>query len=108
METRRAADGFFGTVRAVRSARAGAAAPGRPPRDGLGRARPAAATTTRCAIEDGFLRSRGLGADLVAPLSLVCDDLGIYYDPARESRLERLIAARAALRPDQQQRAPRR
>ena len=43
-------------------------------------------------VEDGFLRSRGLGADLVPPLSLVADDLGIYYDPSRESRLERLIA----------------
>ncbi|WP_073195352.1 capsular polysaccharide biosynthesis protein [Roseovarius marisflavi] len=56
-------------------------------------------------VEDGFLRSRGLGADLVPPLSLVCDDLGIYYDPTCESRLERLIAARAALRPDQRLRA---
>lgn len=44
-------------------------------------------------VEDGLLRSRGLGADLVPPLSLVLDDLGIYYDPTRESRLERLIAA---------------
>jgi capsular polysaccharide export protein len=44
-------------------------------------------------VEDGFLRSRGLGANLVPPLSLVTDDLGIYYDPAHESRLERLIAA---------------
>ena len=44
-------------------------------------------------VEDGFLRSRGLGANLIPPLSLVCDDLGIYYDPTRESRLERLIAA---------------
>lgn len=44
-------------------------------------------------IEDGFLRSRGLGADLVPPLSLVVDDLGIYYDPSRESRMERLILA---------------
>lgn len=43
-------------------------------------------------VEDGFLRSRGLGADLTPPLSLVADDLGIYYDPTRESRLERLIA----------------
>lgn len=42
-------------------------------------------------VEDGFLRSRGLGADLVPPLSLVTDDLGIYYDPTRPSRLERLI-----------------
>lgn len=44
-------------------------------------------------VEDGFLRSRGLGAALVPPLSLVTDDLGIYYDPTRESRLERLILA---------------
>ncbi|MGR3361790.1 MAG: capsular polysaccharide biosynthesis protein [Paracoccus sp. (in: a-proteobacteria)] len=44
-------------------------------------------------VEDGFLRSRGLGAELTPPLSLVADDLGIYYDPGRESRLERLIAA---------------
>ena len=43
-------------------------------------------------VEDGFLRSRGLGADLVPPLSLVADDLGIYYDPTSESRLERLIS----------------
>lgn len=38
-------------------------------------------------VEDGFLRSRGLGAALVPPLSLVADDLGIYYDPTREGRL---------------------
>ncbi len=44
-------------------------------------------------VEDGFLRSRGLGAALTPPQSLVVDDLGIYYDPTRESRLERLIAA---------------
>nr|WP_029372392.1 capsular polysaccharide biosynthesis protein [Paracoccus sp. TRP] len=43
-------------------------------------------------VEDGFLRSRGLGAALVPPLSLVADDLGIYYDPSRESRFERLMA----------------
>jgi capsular polysaccharide export protein len=44
-------------------------------------------------VEDGFLRSRGLGADLIAPLSLVLDDLGIYYDSSRSSRLENLINA---------------
>lgn len=43
-------------------------------------------------VEDGFLRSLGLGAALTPPLSLVADDLGIYFDPTRESRLERLIA----------------
>lgn len=66
-----------------------------------------AATDSATRVEDGFLRSRGLGADLIPPLSLVLDDLGIYYDPARESRLERLIAARATLRPDQALRAER-
>jgi capsular polysaccharide export protein len=35
----------------------------------------------------------------------VCDDLGIYYDPQQPSRLERLIAARENLRPDQTLRA---
>ncbi len=45
----------------------------------------------RC--EDGFLRSRGLGAALVPPLSLVADTRGIYYDPTRANDLETLIAA---------------
>jgi capsular polysaccharide export protein len=58
-------------------------------------------------VEDGFIRSRGLGAALVAPLSLVSDDLGIYYDPARPSRLEKWIEARATLRLDQELRAAR-
>ncbi|GGE28917.1 capsular polysaccharide biosynthesis protein [Primorskyibacter flagellatus] len=79
-----------------------------PPQDGrrvmvwAGKAAPEADVMR---VEDGFLRSRGLGAALVPPLSLACDDLGIYYDPTRESRLERMIAARATLRPDQQLRA---
>ena len=48
-------------------------------------------------VEDGFLRSCGLGANLIPPLSLVKDDLGIYYDPTRENRLEHLITAAADL-----------
>lgn len=44
-------------------------------------------------VEDGFLRSRGLGAALVPPISLVTDRTGIYYDPLRPSDLESLIAA---------------
>ena len=56
-------------------------------------------------LEDGFLRSRGLGAELVPPLSLVVDDLGIYYDPSRESRLDRLIAAATKMEPKQLLRA---
>lgn len=59
--------------------------------------RPAPAEAIR--VEDGLLRSRGLGAALVPPASLALDDLGLHYDPARESRLERLIAA-APILPD--------
>ena len=43
-------------------------------------------------IEDGFVRSVGLGADLIRPVSWVIDDLGIYYDATRPSRLEQLFA----------------
>ena len=42
-------------------------------------------------MEDGFLRSVGLGADLTRPISWVMDDLGIYYDASRPSRLEVLL-----------------
>lgn len=56
-------------------------------------------------VEDGFLRSRGLGAELVPPISLICDRTGIYYDPARASDLENWISRRAELRPDQSLRA---
>lgn len=63
-------------------------------REGPGLAAAAAAAGVRLwRVEDGFLRSRGLGAALVPPLSLVADDRGIYYDPGRESRLEALIAS---------------
>jgi len=42
-------------------------------------------------IEDGFIRSVGLGADLRRPNSLVLDDLGIYYNGKQPSRLEALL-----------------
>jgi capsular polysaccharide export protein len=42
-------------------------------------------------MEDGFLRSAGLGSDLTAPGSLVLDPVGIYYDPTRPSRLENIL-----------------
>lgn len=44
-------------------------------------------------IEDGFVRSVGLGSDLIRPLSLVLDEYGIYFDPSRASGLERILAA---------------
>jgi len=43
-------------------------------------------------VEDGFIRSAGLGADCVPPLSIVADDLGAHYDPQRPSRLEQMLA----------------
>ena len=46
-------------------------------------------------IEDGFIRSVGLGADLIRPVSWVIDDLGIYYDATRPSGLERVLAETA-------------
>ena len=94
---------FFG--RHARLRFTGPPRPGRPAMVWANQTAAAPKTATR--VEDGFLRSRGLGADLIAPLSLVLDDLGIYYDPASECRLERLIAARATLRPDQARRAER-
>ncbi|NVJ69945.1 MAG: capsular polysaccharide biosynthesis protein [Alphaproteobacteria bacterium] len=42
-------------------------------------------------MEDGFLRSVGLGSDLRRPSSLVMDRSGIYYDGGRESDLETFL-----------------
>ncbi len=46
-------------------------------------------------VEDGFLRSKGLGAALTPPGSVVVDRSGIYYDAGRPSDLERLLATHA-------------
>lgn len=58
-------------------------------------------------LEDGFLRSRGLGAELVLPLSLVTDDLGIYFDPKRPNRLDALLNQAGALPQEALDRAAR-
>jgi len=42
-------------------------------------------------VEDGFIRSRGLGANFNFPLSWVFDDIGIYYDARIPSRLENVL-----------------
>ena len=42
-------------------------------------------------VEDGFIRSVGLGAEFVPPMSIVMDRTGIYYDPTQESDLERIL-----------------
>merc|ERR1711965_922401 len=43
-------------------------------------------------VEDGFLRSVGLGADLIDPISWVVDRTGMYYDATAPSDLETLLA----------------
>jgi len=43
-------------------------------------------------IEDGFLRSVGLGADLIDPISWVVDRTGMYYDATAPSELEAVLA----------------
>jgi len=103
---RRPLQGFFGRERPLRFA-----APERAPAMAQASGRrlmvwgqtPAGTPAVR--VEDGLIRSRGLGADLVPPLSLVLDDCGIYYDPTHPSQLERLVRAR--LRPGQIARAER-
>lgn len=42
-------------------------------------------------MEDGFLRSVGLGSDYNYPYSLILDPDGIYYDPAQPSQLENIL-----------------
>lgn len=42
-------------------------------------------------LEDGFLRSAGLGSDYTAPGSLVIDSSGLYFDPHSPSDLETLL-----------------
>ena len=42
-------------------------------------------------MEDGFIRSVGLGSDLIAPYSLVLDRQGIYFDPRQPSELEEIL-----------------
>lgn len=42
-------------------------------------------------IEDGFVRSVGLGANRVAPMSICFDKSGLYYDSNEPSDLENLL-----------------
>jgi len=42
-------------------------------------------------IEDGFVRSVGLGTDYNQPLSLVFDQCGIYFDASKPSELENIL-----------------
>ncbi len=66
-----------------------------PPRPGPGRPGETqlqlATDTPLRRIEDGFVRSVGLGSDLLPPCSIVVDRRGIYYDPGRPSDLHETI-----------------
>ena len=42
-------------------------------------------------IEDGMIRSTGLGANCVPPLSIVVDKAGPHFDPAQPSTLETIL-----------------
>ena len=42
-------------------------------------------------VEDGFIRSVGLGSDFLPPASLVFDARGMYFDPRGDSDLEYLL-----------------
>ncbi|KAE9637908.1 capsular polysaccharide biosynthesis protein [Aeromonas veronii] len=42
-------------------------------------------------VEDGFIRSSGLGSNLCRPSSLSIDPVGIYFDSRRPSALEQLL-----------------
>lgn len=42
-------------------------------------------------IEDGMIRSTGLGANCVPPLSIVVDAAGPHFDPAQASELETIL-----------------
>ncbi|MDD6056575.1 MAG: capsular polysaccharide biosynthesis protein [Helicobacteraceae bacterium] len=42
-------------------------------------------------VEDGFIRSIGLGSDLTRPYSLVFDKVGMYFDTTQESGLENIL-----------------
>lgn len=55
-------------------------------------------------IEDGFIRSNGLGAALFTPLSIVLDKSGIYYNATQASDLEKLINNCIKLNDEQAQR----
>jgi len=57
-------------------------------------------------IEDGFLRSVGLGADFIPGVSVVADRRGIYFDPTTASDLE-IILSTASFAPALRDRARR-
>jgi capsular polysaccharide export protein len=59
------------------------------------------------AVEDGFLRSVGLGKAGSNSVSIVVDDLGLHHDPCLQSRLEALILENASDQDNEHARAIR-
>ncbi len=43
-------------------------------------------------VEDGFIRSVGLGSDFIPPASLALDSRGMHFDPSVRSDLEQILA----------------
>jgi capsular polysaccharide export protein len=43
-------------------------------------------------VEDGFIRSVGLGSDFIPPASLALDSRGMHFDPSVRSDLEHILA----------------
>lgn len=62
---------------------------------------------SKVVIEDGFIRSVGLGSDFVPPVSLCVDtsDGGIHYAVTRESGIERILISGDMLTPRLTERA---
>ena len=62
---------------------------------------------SKVVVEDGFIRSVGLGSDFVTPVSLCVDtsDGGIHYAVTHESALERMLISGEALTPRMTERA---
>lgn len=57
------------------------------------------------AVEDGFLRSVGLGAAFAKPLSLVFDRTGLYFDPRSPSDIETILCCDEELLQDRERAA---
>lgn len=93
-----------GLERAARDGSALAVWPSRVSPAAVEQARAKGITVAR--VEDGFLRSKGLGAALHPPGSVVVDRAGIYYDARFPSDMETLLATHD-FPPELEQRAAR-
>lgn len=61
-------------------------------RAGWGESKDAGGHSFMLSIEDGFLRSVGLGLRHVMPASLVISDMGLHYRPGPGNGLDRIVA----------------